>query len=131
MTFHLSGGAADEAGRVVLRCDAEGCGKQFTIRAFAAAKTRASAGVRGWGPATREDRRDFCPEHVADAASLVAPCGARFGASDEERCEKPVGHEAESHANPRFIWGPGVADFVAEAAPLTGGLLDLLEDVRA
>ena len=143
MTFHLTGG--EDPGRVVLRCDLDGCGTQFGMNSVAAHKTRAAAERNGWKPATREDRRDFCPEHVAGEVVAETPmprpdqCGATFGANPDEWCTKTPNHDAITHANDRYIWGPDVADLggldeylrPAETARLTGGLLDLLEDVAS
>lgn len=203
MTFQLSAGSTEDAGRVVLRCDADGCGTQFTVRSFVVAKTRLTARSRGWDAGTREDRRDFCPAHVAERSTPAVPesidpfavrrfgvctraadgigwdphtdsgdravalalaaqiraegieartfdwagpdedgtildadapaCGVRFYEADDERCTKPVGHEASIHGNGRYAWGPAlvVPEVTAEPDRLSGGLLDLLEDVTA
>lgn len=138
MTFHLTGG--EDPGRVVLECDLEGCGAQFTIGSVAARKTREAAAGRGWRAATREDRRDFCPDHVSGEAVAKTPepregqCLAHFWMS-ESRCEKDHGHDGMHTVKGFASWGDdltkweGLDEFIQPGLPApTGGLLDLLEE---
>lgn len=80
------------------------------------------------------DHRAKYPTYAELAASLIVVddsdiCGARFGASETERCTKPAGHELEIHGNRRYAWGPALVIPDAEPERVSGGLLDLLEDV--
>lgn len=58
-------------------------------------------------------------------------CAVRFYESDAERCTKPAGHEIEVHSNGHYAWGPALVVPERTEAALTGGLLDLLEDVAS
>lgn len=65
MSAHAVAAKGETNGTVVLVCNEDGCDRRFTIGVFGAARTRVFAEKReGWQVGTREDRRDFCPEHV-------------------------------------------------------------------
>ena len=126
MTLHLS-----KEGRVVLNCDAPSCGKQFTVDAVAARKTRHAANDRGWSTAARDgDRRDLCPEHVDVAAPAeTGRCRAHFWESSS-RCEKTAGHDGAHRVSGFATWGDDLSTFHNEPK-LSGGLLDLLEEATS
>lgn len=49
--------------RARLTCDQGNCPAMFGRNHTSAAATRAAAAKAGWDVGTRDDRRDFCPEH--------------------------------------------------------------------
>lgn len=50
--------------RVRLMCNHGSCVETFGRNHTAAHATRTAAAKAGWDIGTREDRRDFCPEHA-------------------------------------------------------------------
>ncbi|WP_431792714.1 hypothetical protein [Microbacterium paraoxydans] len=51
-------------GRARLMCNHSGCIEVFGRNHTSATATRDAARKAGWDVASRDDRRDFCPEHA-------------------------------------------------------------------